>query len=102
MFDKKVRSLSSFVAHLNVATPPDVKSPTFADAIVGLKLGKAYKDLGPKAGREITRSLPMALADFVAESLEDDALQAAVVSRGLLYRKIAAHKVIRVDQAPTM
>jgi phytoene dehydrogenase-like protein len=90
MFDKKVRSLSSFVAHLNVVTPPDVKSPTFADAIVGLKLGKAFKDLGPKAGREITRSLPMALADFVAESLEDDALQAAVVSRGLLYTQQAA------------
>jgi phytoene dehydrogenase-like protein len=44
MFDKKVRSLSSFVAHLTAATPPDVKSPTFADAIVGLKLGKAFMD----------------------------------------------------------
>jgi phytoene dehydrogenase-like protein len=89
MFDKKVRALSSFVAHLNAATPPDVKSPTFADAIVGLKLGKAYKDLGPRAGREITRSLPMALADFVAEGLEDDALRAAVASRGLLYTQQA-------------
>ncbi len=84
-FDRKVRALASFMAHVNVATPPDVKSPTFMDAVVGLKLGRAYKGLGPKAAREITRALPMALADFVGESLEDDALQAAIVSRGLLY-----------------
>jgi len=84
-FDRKVRSLASFLAHVNAVTPPDVKSPTFADAVAGLKLGKAFKGLGAKAGREITRALPMALADFVAESLEDDALRAAIVSRGLLY-----------------
>ncbi|HET9723953.1 MAG TPA: NAD(P)/FAD-dependent oxidoreductase [Actinomycetota bacterium] len=84
-FDKKVRSLASFVAHLNASTPPDIKSPTFADAIAGLRLGRAYKALGPRAGREITRSIAMALADFVGESLQDDALQAAIVSRGLLY-----------------
>jgi phytoene dehydrogenase-like protein len=88
-FDKKVRSLSSFVAHLNAATPPDIKSPTFADAVAGLRLGKAFKALGPRAGREITRSLAMALADFVGESLQDDALQAAIVSRGLLYTQQA-------------
>jgi phytoene dehydrogenase-like protein len=84
-FDKKVRSLASFLAHINAVTPPDVKSPTFADAVAGLKLGKAFKGLGTRAGREITRALPMALADFIAESFEDDALQAAIVSRGVLY-----------------
>jgi len=88
-FDKKVRSLASFLAHVNAVTPPDVKSPTFADAIAGVKLGKAFKGLGPKAGREITRALPMALADFVAESFEDDALQATIASRGLLYTQQA-------------
>jgi phytoene dehydrogenase-like protein len=85
VFEKKVRSLSSFLAHIDAVTPPDAKSPTFADAVAGLKLGKAFKGLGSKAGREITRALPMALADFVAESFQDDALQAAIASRGLLY-----------------
>jgi phytoene dehydrogenase-like protein len=84
-FEKKVRSLASFLAHLNAATPPDLRSPTFADAVAGVKLGKAFKGLGTKAGREITRALPMALADFVGEAFEDDALQAVIASRGVLY-----------------
>jgi len=84
-FEKKVRSLASFLAYLNVATPPDLRSPTFADAVAGVKLGKAFKGLGTKAGREITRAVPMAIADFVGESFEDEALRAAIASRAVLY-----------------
>jgi phytoene dehydrogenase-like protein len=84
-FDKKVRSLASFLAHINAATPTDLKSPTFADALSGLKLGKAFKGLGTKAGREITRALPMAIADFVGENFEDEAVRGAIASRGVLY-----------------
>ena len=36
-------------------------------------------------GRTITRVLPMAIADFVAESFETDALQAAIAWRGVQY-----------------
>ena len=45
-FDKKVRAIASFLAYVSVATPPDPKSPSLADAIMGLKLGKAFRDLG--------------------------------------------------------
>jgi phytoene dehydrogenase-like protein len=84
-FEKKVRSLASFLAHINAATPTDLRSPTFADAVAGLKLGKAFKGLGTRAGREITRALPMAVADFVGESFEDEAVRGAIASRAVLY-----------------
>jgi phytoene dehydrogenase-like protein len=84
-FDKKVRALSSFLAHVNAATPPDIKSPSFRDAAQGLKLGRAFKSLGAKAGREITRAIPMAVADFAREGLDDDAIVGAVASRAILF-----------------
>jgi phytoene dehydrogenase-like protein len=84
-FDRKVRALSSFLAHVNAAIPPDVKSPSFGDAIAGLKLGRAFKRLGAKPGREITRAMPMAIADFAREGLDHDAVVAAVASRGILF-----------------
>ena len=68
VFDKRVRAFSSFLAHVNVVTPPDPKSPSLADAIMGLKLGKKFKDLGAKEGRETIRALPMAVADLVQET----------------------------------
>jgi phytoene dehydrogenase-like protein len=77
-FDRQVRSLASFLAYVNAATPPDIKSPSIADAINGLKLGKAFRDLGAKAGREATRALPMAIADYVRESLDHEAVCGAL------------------------
>ncbi len=84
-FDRKVRALASFLAHVNATTPPDLRSPTFADAIAGLKLGRAFRAMGARAVRELTRVLPMAVADFVGEVLEDDLLRAAVAARAVLY-----------------
>jgi phytoene dehydrogenase-like protein len=84
-FDRKVRSLASFLAHLNAVAPPDLKSPTFADAVAGLKLGRAFRALGARAVRELSRVLPMAVADFVGEALEDDLLRAAIAARAVLY-----------------
>jgi phytoene dehydrogenase-like protein len=87
-FDQKVRSISSFLAHVNAATPPDVKSPSLADAIAGLKLGKAFKALGAKAGRETTRTLPMAVADLVGEVFESEAVRGPLAARGVLYTNL--------------
>lgn len=84
-FDRKVRSLASFLAHVNAVAPPDLKSPTFADAVAGLKLGRAFRSLGARAVRELSRVLPMAVADFVGEALEDDLLRAAIAARAVLY-----------------
>ena len=84
-FDKKVRSIASFLAYIAVATPPDPKSPSLADAIMGLKLGKAFHDLGGKTGREAVRALPMAVADLVQEVFEDEAIRGPLATRGILY-----------------
>ncbi len=84
-FDKKVRALASFLAHINAATPPNVKTPSLADAFAGLKLGKAFRGLGAKTGREAIRALPMAVADFVGEVFDDEAIRGALISRAVLY-----------------
>jgi phytoene dehydrogenase-like protein len=84
-FDRKVRSLASFMAHLHVATPPDLKSPGLADAFAGMKLARAFRGLGKRGGREALRVLPMAVADFVGEAFEHDGLRAAIAARGIEY-----------------
>ena len=53
------------------ATPPDIESPGLGDALAGLQLGRTFRGLGRDDGRTITRVLPMAVADFVAESFDD-------------------------------
>ncbi|MDP9119307.1 MAG: FAD-dependent oxidoreductase, partial [Actinomycetota bacterium] len=73
-FDRKVRAVASFLAHVNVATPPDISAPTIGDAISGLKMGWAFRGLGARYGREAIRAMPMAVADLVQEVFEDEAI----------------------------
>jgi phytoene dehydrogenase-like protein len=82
-FDRLVRSLGSFLAGLAAETPPDVKSPGIGDALMGLKLGRTFRGLGKHDSHTILRVLPMAVADFVAEAFESDALRAAIAWRGV-------------------
>ncbi|HEY3523291.1 MAG TPA: NAD(P)/FAD-dependent oxidoreductase [Candidatus Limnocylindrales bacterium] len=82
-FDRLVRSLGGFIAELGETTPPDIASPGLEDALRGLALGRAYRGLGRSDARTILRVLAMAVADFVAESLQSDALRAAVAWRGV-------------------
>lgn len=82
-FDRLVRSLGSFLAELAAQTPPDIKSPGLADALAGLKLGRTFRGLGRHDAHTILRVLPMAVADFVAEAFQTDALRAAVAWRGV-------------------
>ncbi len=84
-FDRLVRSLAGFLGELAGRTPPDIESPGLGDALAGLQLGRLFRGLGRRDGRTITRVLPMAIADFVAESFETDALQAAIAWRGVQY-----------------
>ena len=72
-------------AELAARTPPDIESPGLGDALAGLQLGRTFRGLGRQDARTITRVLPMAIADFVAESFETDALQAAIAWRGIQY-----------------
>jgi phytoene dehydrogenase-like protein len=84
-FDRLVRALAGFLGDLAGRTPPDIESPGLGDALAGLQLGRTFRGLGREDGHTITRALPMAVADFVAESLENDALRAAIAWRGVQY-----------------
>lgn len=89
-FDRKMRAIASFLAYINAVTPPDAKNPSIADAIVGLKLGKSFKDLGAKTGRETIRALPMAVADLVQEVFEEEAVRGPLATRGVLFTAMGA------------
>jgi phytoene dehydrogenase-like protein len=84
-FDRLVRSLGGFLGEIAARTPPDIEAPGLGDAIAGLQLGRVFRGLGNRDGRTITRVLPMAVADFVAEWFEIDAVQAALAWRGIQY-----------------
>jgi phytoene dehydrogenase-like protein len=82
-FDRLVRNMARFLGEIAAVTPPDIHSPGLSDALAGLKLGRTFRGLGKHDARTITRVLPMAVADFVAEAFETDALQAAIAWRGI-------------------
>ncbi|MCI0582164.1 MAG: NAD(P)/FAD-dependent oxidoreductase [Chloroflexi bacterium] len=84
-FDKLVRSLGRFLDDLGRSTPVDVKAPGLGDALTGLKLGRTFRGLGKRDSQTILRVLPMAVADFVAEAFETDAVRAALAWRGVRY-----------------
>jgi phytoene dehydrogenase-like protein len=84
-FDRKVRAVASFLAYVNVATPPDISAPTLGDAIAGLKVGWAFRGLGARYGREAIRAMPMAVADLVQEVFEDEAIRGPLSTRGVLF-----------------
>ena len=87
-FDRLVRSLARFLGELGAMTPPDIRAPGLGDALAGLKLGRTFRGLGKHDARTITRVLPMAVADFVAEAFETDAIQAAIAWRGVQYASL--------------
>jgi phytoene dehydrogenase-like protein len=82
-FDRLVRSIGRFLAEVNASTPPDVKSPGIGDALSGLRLGRAFRGLGKGDSRSVLRVLPMAIADFVAEAFETDALRGVLAARAI-------------------
>jgi phytoene dehydrogenase-like protein len=81
--DQEVRRLARFLADLADETPPDMGAPGVGDALMGLRLGRAFKGLGREDGRTILRVLAMAVADFVAESVEADPVRATLAWRGV-------------------
>ena len=84
-YDRSVRSLSKFLADLGDEAPPEIKAPGFGDALLGLRLGRAFRGLGKDDGRTILRVLAMAAADFVAESFSTEAIRATLAWRGVRY-----------------
>ncbi|HXX61352.1 MAG TPA: NAD(P)/FAD-dependent oxidoreductase [Candidatus Sulfotelmatobacter sp.] len=84
-FDRRVRALAGFLGRLATATPPDMSAPSAGDALAGLRLGVGYRGLGRRDGRDLLRTLPMAVADLVGESFGDDAVRATLATRGVLF-----------------
>jgi phytoene dehydrogenase-like protein len=84
-FDARVRTLASFLAHVNASTPPDIQNPTRADAMAALRLGRTFRRLAERARREVLRVLPMPVADLVGDALERDDLRAAVAARAVQF-----------------
>ncbi len=82
-FDRLVRSLGRLLAELGGSAPPDINAPGLGDALTGLKLTRTFRGLGRQDARSILRVLPMAIADFVAESFETDALRGILATRGI-------------------
>lgn len=89
-FDRHVRALAAFVASLNDATPPATSGGSLADAITGLLLGRAFKKLSRDDARQLLRVLPMAIADFVAESFDSEPVRAAVAMRAVTFTALGA------------
>jgi phytoene dehydrogenase-like protein len=84
-FDRKVRSLAGFLARVQASEPPDLASPSVADATTGLTLLNAMRHLGRQQIRETTRVLPMSVADLVTEAVDDEALRGLLAARGIRY-----------------
>jgi phytoene dehydrogenase-like protein len=84
-FGRLVRSLGKFLGEIAAQAPPDIHAPGLGDALTGLKLGRTFRGLGKHDAHTILRVLPMAVADFVAEAFETDAVQAAIAWRGVQY-----------------
>ncbi|MCU0505980.1 MAG: NAD(P)/FAD-dependent oxidoreductase [Chloroflexi bacterium] len=84
-FDRRVRALSRFLGDIGDTTPPDPSSPTVSDALRGLLLGRAFRGLDRKDAQALLRYLPMAVADFVAEAFETDAVRAVLAWRGVRF-----------------
>jgi phytoene dehydrogenase-like protein len=85
-FDRKLRSLASFMAHLHVMTPPDPAVPSLSDAVGGARLLRGLRRLGgPGNTREVLRVLPMAVADLVQDAFQTELLRGAIAARGVQY-----------------
>jgi phytoene dehydrogenase-like protein len=81
-FDAHVGALAGFVAEVQAATPPRLDRAAMGDAPAGLRLARAYRRLGARTARELTRVLPMPVADLVGEWFGDDAVRGALAARG--------------------
>jgi phytoene dehydrogenase-like protein len=85
-FDRKIRALGSFMAHLHAMTPPDPRSITATDTMAGLRLLRGLRKLGAAPNRrEVLRILPMAIADVVKDAFETEGLRGAVAARAVRY-----------------
>ena len=90
-FDAEVRALASTLWRLLLMTPPDTKEANSDVLVSGLKFGWRYRQLEPRHAHEFTRMLPMAIADYLEDNLESDALRAMLATRGVRHTAMGPH-----------
>ncbi len=90
-FDAEVRALASTLWRLLLMTPPDTKEANPDVLAAGLKFGWRYRQLEPRHAREFTRMLPTAIADYLEDNLQTDALRALIATRGVRYTAMSPH-----------
>jgi phytoene dehydrogenase-like protein len=90
-FDRNIRSLAGFVARLQATEPPDLASPSLADARPGLALLNGLRHLGRRQVRETLRVMPMSVADLVGEAVDAEGLRGVLGARGIRYSAMGPH-----------
>ena len=75
--------LSNVLVALNQRPAPSVDDPATADLWHLLKVGRRVRGLGRRDLARLSRYLPIAVADLVAEWFEHDLTQTAVAARGV-------------------
>jgi phytoene dehydrogenase-like protein len=84
-FDRKVRAIGGLLDRVHRMTPPELSGPTLADVLAGARLGLAFRRLGTQLGREAIRWMPMAVADLLQETFEDEGVRGPLATRGVLF-----------------
>jgi phytoene dehydrogenase-like protein len=83
LFDATLRRVSKVMASLLEATPPDLERPSLSDAWPMGRLALRVRGLGRHDAQCLLRWGPMAVADFVSEWFESEALRAVLAARGV-------------------
>jgi phytoene dehydrogenase-like protein len=84
-FDRKVRAVSGVLDTANRITPPELSGPTLRDLLAGARIGLAFRRLGAELGREAIRWMPMAIADLLQETFDEEAVRGPLSTRGVLF-----------------
>ena len=82
-FCETLQRLGAFVGSLLDQPPPSIDGASSGSLWDLLKTGRRFRALGKRTAFTLLRWGPMAVADLVGESFENDRLQAAIATRGI-------------------
>jgi phytoene dehydrogenase-like protein len=82
-FHQALGRVSAVIEKLLAMTPPDLERPRLGDAWPVGRMGLRLRGLGRHDAQNLLRWGPMAVADFVNEWFETEALRAMIAARGI-------------------
>jgi phytoene dehydrogenase-like protein len=80
----RLRALASALSALHEGVPPDLAAPSLSGTLGAVRTGLAARARSRSADVGLLRTLPMSVADLVADWFESDALRAVIAARGML------------------